>query len=47
MEINEKDTNKEKLTKNMYWKFPNEEIQFTNKHMKRCLSPRIIKDMQV
>lgn len=34
MEINEKDTNKEKLTKNMYWKFPNEEIQFTNKHMK-------------
>lgn len=26
MEINDKDTNKEKLTKNMYWKFPNEEI---------------------
>lgn len=47
MEINEKNINTEKLTKDMYCKFPNDEMQFTNKHMKRCLSPWIIKNTQI
>ena len=46
MEINEKNINIEKSTIDIYWKFPNGEIWFTNKYMKKCLSSCIIKYMQ-
>lgn len=47
MEISEKTISIEKLTKDIQWKFPHEEISSTNKHMKRYLSSWMIKRMQI